>query len=171
MSTQEIEHFYPKTKQHWRKWLEKNHLRKDAVWLIHYKQNAGKLTIAWSDAVDEALCFGWIDSKAVTIDETSFKQYYSKRKPKSTWSKVNKEKIKQYKQLNKEKIKETAKEYYELNKEKKLELQKKWREKNKEKIKEKYECECGGKYTHVHKAQHLKTKKHKTFISAKVTCD
>lgn len=95
MSIQEVEHFYPKTKQHWRKWLEKNHIRKDAVWLIHYKQNAGKPTIRWSDAVDEALCFGWIDSKGVTIDEFSFKQYYCKRKPNSTWSKVNKEKLKQ----------------------------------------------------------------------------
>lgn len=95
MSIQEVEHFYPKTKQYWRKWLEKNHIRKDAVWLIHYKQNANKPSLRWSDAVDEALCFGWIDSKGVTIDETSFKQYYCKRKPTSTWSKVNKEKIKQ----------------------------------------------------------------------------
>jgi uncharacterized protein YdeI (YjbR/CyaY-like superfamily) len=101
MSKQEIEHFYPKTKQHWRKWLEKNHIRKDAVWLIHYKKNADKPTIGWSDAVDEALCFGWIDSKGVTIDETSFKQYYCKRKPKSTWSKVNKEKLKQLIAANK----------------------------------------------------------------------
>jgi uncharacterized protein YdeI (YjbR/CyaY-like superfamily) len=101
MNKPEIEHFYPKTKQHWRKWLEKNHLRKDAVWLIHYKKNADKPTILWSDAVDEALCFGWIDSKAVTIDETSFKHYYCKRKPKSTWSKVNKEKLKQLSAANK----------------------------------------------------------------------
>lgn len=95
MSIQEVEHYYPKTKQHWRKWLEKNHIRKEAVWLIHYKQNANKPSLRWSDAVDEALCFGWIDSKGVTIDETSFRQYYCKRKPTSTWSKVNKEKIKQ----------------------------------------------------------------------------
>ena len=93
MSKREIEHFYPETRQHWRAWLEENHIRKDAVWLIHYKQNADKPTIRWSDAVDEALCFGWIDSKGVTIDEFSFKQYYCKRKPKSTWSKVNKEKL------------------------------------------------------------------------------
>lgn len=95
MSKKEVEHFYPKTKKHWRKWLEKNHVRKDAVWLIHYKKNADKPTLAWTDAVDEALCFGWIDSKGVTIDEFSFKQYYCKRKPNSTWSKVNKEKLKQ----------------------------------------------------------------------------
>jgi uncharacterized protein YdeI (YjbR/CyaY-like superfamily) len=101
MSKPEIEHFYPKTKQHWRKWLEKNHIKKDAVWLIHYKRISGKPTLAWSDAVDEALCFGWIDSKGVSIDEISFKQYYCKRKPQSTWSKINKEKIKQLIEENK----------------------------------------------------------------------
>lgn len=93
MSKQEIEQFYPETKQHWRKWLEKNHIRKDAVWLIYYKKNAGSPTINWTDAVDEALCFGWIDSKAETIDKDTFRQYFCKRKPNSTWSKINKQKI------------------------------------------------------------------------------
>ena len=93
MTKQEIEHFYPETKQHWREWLKKNHIYKDAVWLIHYKKNSGKPSVAWTDAVDEALCFGWIDSKAVTVDEHSYKHYYSKRKPKSTWSQVNKDKV------------------------------------------------------------------------------
>lgn len=101
MSKQEIEHFYPETKEQWRAWLAENHIHKDAVWLIHYKQNADRPTVRWSDAVDEALCFGWIDSKAVTIDETSFKQYYCKRKPTSTWSKVNKEKLTQLIAANK----------------------------------------------------------------------
>ena len=94
MSKQEIEQFYPETKQQWRKWLEKNHSRKDAVWLMYYKKNAGKPTINWSEAVDEALCFGWIDSKAETIDTDRYRQYFCKRKPNSTWSKINKQKIK-----------------------------------------------------------------------------
>lgn len=93
MNKKEIEHFYPQTKQHWREWLEKNHIQQDAVWLIHYKKISGKPSVAWPDAVDEALCFGWIDSKAVTIDTNSYKQFYTKRKPKSTWSKVNKDKV------------------------------------------------------------------------------
>lgn len=93
MSKQEIEEFYPETKQHWRKWLEKNHIRKDAVWLIFYKKHTAKPTVNWSDAVDEALCFGWIDSKAETIDDNTFRQYFCKRKPNSTWSKINKQKI------------------------------------------------------------------------------
>lgn len=93
MNKSDIELFYPKTKAHWRKWLEKNHLSKVAVWLKFYKKHTGQPTISWSDAVDEALCFGWIDSKAVTIDEDTFKQYFCKRKPGSTWSKINKKKI------------------------------------------------------------------------------
>ena len=91
-----IETYYPKTKQHLRKWLEKNHLTKDAVWFIFYKKHTGKPTVNWSDAVDEALCFGWIDSKGETIDDHTFRQYFCKRKPNSTWSKINKQKIKFY---------------------------------------------------------------------------
>lgn len=89
----EIEVFYPETKMDWRKWLEKNHINKDAVWLIYYKKHTSKPTLNWSDAVDEALCFGWIDSKAETIDKDTFKQYFCKRKPNSTWSKINKQKV------------------------------------------------------------------------------
>jgi uncharacterized protein YdeI (YjbR/CyaY-like superfamily) len=93
MSKQEVEEFYPETKQHLRKWLQKNHLTKDAVWLIFYKKHTGKPSVAWTDAVDEALCFGWIDSKGETIDKDIFRQYFCKRKPTSTWSKINKQKI------------------------------------------------------------------------------
>ncbi len=90
---QEIEKFYPKTKQQWRKWLEKNHQIKDAVWLIFYNKSSTKQTISWSDAVDEALCFGWIDSVKKSIDQETSIQFFSKRKAKSTWSKINKEKV------------------------------------------------------------------------------
>ena len=93
MNKQEIEEFYPETKQHLRKWLQRNHLIKDAVWLIFYKKHTGKSSVAWTDAVDEALCFGWIDSKGETIDKDTFRQYFCKRKPTSTWSKINKQKI------------------------------------------------------------------------------
>lgn len=93
MSKQEIEEYYPESKQHLRKWFQKNHLTKDAVWLIFYRKHTDKPSVAWTDAVDEALCFGWIDSKAETIDKDTFRQYFCKRKPKSTWSKINKQKI------------------------------------------------------------------------------
>lgn len=87
--------FYPKSRQQWRAWLEKNHVKKDAVWLIMYKKIADKPSVKWGEAVDEALCYGWIDSKAQTIDEESYRQFFSKRKPKSVWSKINKEKVQQ----------------------------------------------------------------------------
>ena len=89
----QIETYYPETKQQWRAWLEENYLQKEAVWLILYKKNVNKPTISWSDAVDEALCFGWIDSVKKKLDEQRSIQFFSKRKPKSTWSKINKEKV------------------------------------------------------------------------------
>jgi len=88
-----IETFYPKSRQEWRKWLAKNHAKKQSIWLVQYKKDSNIPTLSWSDAVDEALCFGWIDSTRKTIDENSFRQYFTRRKPKSNWSKVNKEKI------------------------------------------------------------------------------
>lgn len=93
MSISEIEHYYPKTKEQWRNWLAKNHVHKDAVWLIMYKQSTNKPSVTWSDAVDEALCFGWIDSIKKTLDEERTIQFFSKRKPNSTWSKINKQKV------------------------------------------------------------------------------
>lgn len=93
MQKKDIEIYYPKNLTEWRKWLENNHLTQDAVWLVYYKKGSGKASITWSDAVDVALCFGWIDSKKVKINEESSKQFFSKRKPKSTWSKINKRKI------------------------------------------------------------------------------
>lgn len=93
MAIREIETYYPKTRQHWRNWLAKNHLQKDAVWVIFYKQKANKPTLTWSDAVDEALCFGWIDSVKKKLDEERAIQFFSKRKPRSTWSKINKQKV------------------------------------------------------------------------------
>ena len=96
MALKNIPEFTPKNKADWRKWLENNHLEQDAIWLIKYKKNAAKHNLSWSDAVDEALCFGWIDSVKKTIDNQSYKQFYSKRKAKSTWSKINKEKVAQF---------------------------------------------------------------------------
>ena len=95
MEKVEIESVCPTSRGQWRKWLQKNHGKKQSVWLVCYKKQSGTPTISWSDAVNEALCFGWIDSIRKTIDEERFIQFFSKRKPLSTWSKVNKEKINQ----------------------------------------------------------------------------
>ena len=93
MTKKEIEIFYPKNKQEWRIWLENNHARLENVWVVFYKKASGIPTVSWSDSVDEALCFGWIDSKKIAIDAEKSHQFFSKRKPKSTWSKINKIKV------------------------------------------------------------------------------
>lgn len=85
--------FYAKNQSAWRKWLEKNHSQENAVWLIIYKKETGIPSIYYPEAVDEALCFGWIDSKPNKRDEESYYQFFAKRNPKSKWSKVNKEKV------------------------------------------------------------------------------
>ncbi len=85
--------FEPSNEYEWRKWLEQNGDSKDSVWLIIHKKASPNPNLTWSQAVDHALCFGWIDSVRKTIDAEKFKQYFCKRKPKSTWSKVNKEKV------------------------------------------------------------------------------
>ena len=90
----EVEDYCPKDKRDWRKWLALNHIKKDAVWLIIYKNKSPNYNLSWREAVDEALCFGWIDSTKRTIDKETYKQYFSKRKVKSNWSKVNKDKVK-----------------------------------------------------------------------------
>jgi len=95
MAEKETETYYPKSLTDWKNWLEKNHQSKQSVWLLFYNQNSKNETISWSDTVDVALCFGWIDSKKQTIDEFSYRQFYSKRKPNSTWSKINKQKVQQ----------------------------------------------------------------------------
>ncbi len=85
--------FYPKTAADWRNWLNKHHEKERAVWLVFHSKKSGRKTITWSEAVDVALCYGWIDSKKIKVDEHTAHQFFSKRKAKSTWSKINKEKV------------------------------------------------------------------------------
>ncbi len=89
----EIQTFYAKSQKDWRKWLEKNHESQKSVWLIIYKKESGVPSVYYPEAVDEAICFGWIDSKPNKRDDVSFFQFFSKRNPKSNWSKVNKLKV------------------------------------------------------------------------------
>jgi uncharacterized protein YdeI (YjbR/CyaY-like superfamily) len=91
----ETEIFYPTSRTAWKKWLEKNHLSKQSVWLVFHTQSSGKPSLTWSDAVDIALCFGWIDSKKIKMDATTSHQFFSRRKAQSTWSKINKDKVQQ----------------------------------------------------------------------------
>lgn len=90
---QDLDTFYPESREDWRDWLHQHHDKKMSVWLIYFKAKSGKPTVSYSDAVDEALCFGWIDSKAKPIDADSYMQFFSRRKERSVWSRVNKEKV------------------------------------------------------------------------------
>lgn len=85
---------YIQAKAEWRQWLEQHHQKEQSVWVVCNTKKSNLPLVYWSELVDEALCFGWIDSTRKTIDENSFMQLFSRRKPKSTWSKINKEKVK-----------------------------------------------------------------------------
>lgn len=93
--------FYASSSLEWRNWLEINHLILDNIWLIIYKKDSKIPSVYYPEAVDEALCFGWVDSAIRKRDKQSYYQYFSKRNPKSNWSKVNKEKIEKLIKLNK----------------------------------------------------------------------
>lgn len=75
----------------WRKWLETNHFSEKEAWVIIQKKNSGKKGLRYQEAVEEAICFGWIDSKMQSIDANRFRQRFSPRKKNSIWSKSNKE--------------------------------------------------------------------------------
>jgi len=77
-----------------RKWFEKNHSKETEVYIGFYKVASGKPSIIWSESVDQALCFGWIDGVRRSIDEISYYNRFTPRKPTSTWSAINIQKVK-----------------------------------------------------------------------------
>jgi uncharacterized protein YdeI (YjbR/CyaY-like superfamily) len=91
--TDGVEMFYAKDRRTWRNWLKKNHAVKKSVWLVYYKPASGKTRVSYDDAVDEAICFGWIDSKPNKLDDMRSLQFFAPRNPKSNWSKVNKQRV------------------------------------------------------------------------------
>ena len=80
-----------------RKWLHENHLKKEELWVGYYKKATGKPSITWPESVDQALCYGWIDGIRKSINEESYMIRFTPRKPKSHWSKVNINKVKELK--------------------------------------------------------------------------
>lgn len=80
---------YFKIRDDWRNWLEENQNRTDGIWFVFYKKLSGKPTVAYSDAVEEALCFGWIDGKIKSVNEDYYIQWFTPRRPGSRWSKLN----------------------------------------------------------------------------------
>src|SRR6266508_6194031 len=77
----------------WRKWLHDHYKTEKEIWLVYYKKETGKPRILYNDAVEEALCFGWIDSIVKTLDEKRTAQRFSPRKPKSKYSAANQERL------------------------------------------------------------------------------
>ena len=84
---------YAKNRKEWRSWLAKNHKSAPEIWLIYYKKASGKPRVAYNDAVDEALCYGWIDSILKPIDEHKYAQRYSPRRKTSRLSDMNRERV------------------------------------------------------------------------------
>lgn len=84
---------HPLTCAEWRTWLEQHHTRTQGIWLISYKKGTGKPRFEYEEAVEEALCFGWIDSKPNKLDEERSLLWFAPRNPKTGWSKLNKERV------------------------------------------------------------------------------
>jgi uncharacterized protein YdeI (YjbR/CyaY-like superfamily) len=84
---------HPKSRADWRKWLEENHTRAEGVWLISYKKTSGRQSFDYEESVEEALCFGWIDSKGNKLDDERTMLWFSPRKSGSKWAKPNKERV------------------------------------------------------------------------------
>ena len=80
-------------REDWRAWLEENHDKEKQVWLIFYKKHTGQPRVPYDDAVEEALCFGWIDSIVKRIDDEKYAQKFTPRKDSSKWSDLNKKRV------------------------------------------------------------------------------
>ena len=86
--------FYAPNRIKWRQWLTKHCRSANEIWLVYYKKATGKPRIAYNDAVEEALCFGWIDSTVRRLDDERYMQRFSPRNPKSPYSPANRERLK-----------------------------------------------------------------------------
>jgi uncharacterized protein YdeI (YjbR/CyaY-like superfamily) len=93
MTTPPPNSVHPLSRAEWRQWLAENHTRTEGVWLISYKKATGKPAVTYDEAVEEALCFGWIDSKGNKLDDERTMLWFAPRKPRTGWSKPNKERI------------------------------------------------------------------------------
>ncbi|KPK12332.1 MAG: hypothetical protein AMJ68_02250 [Acidithiobacillales bacterium SG8_45] len=82
-----------KNRHEWREWLEKNHDKESEVWLVFYKVKVNKESVKYDEAVEEAICFGWIDSIVKRIDDEKHMQKYTPRKANSNWSSKNKKRV------------------------------------------------------------------------------
>ena len=89
----DAESVYASDRKAWRAWLKRNHRTCERVWLVYYKKGSGKPSVSYNDAVEEALCFGWIDSKGGTLDHERSLLWFAPRRAGSGWSRPNKERV------------------------------------------------------------------------------
>jgi uncharacterized protein YdeI (YjbR/CyaY-like superfamily) len=89
-----MEQLYFKNRKEWRDWLRRNHNKNNGVWLVFYKKHTGKASLEYDDAVEEALCYGWIDSIIKKIDDDKYVRKLTPRKTDSKWSEQNKKRVK-----------------------------------------------------------------------------
>ena len=92
---------YCKTRNQWRKWLERSHDKAKEIWLVYYKKASGKTSVSYDDAVNEALCFGWIDSTVKKLDDERIAQRFTPRRKGSPMSPINKERARRLIRANK----------------------------------------------------------------------
>jgi len=83
----------PASRAEWRQWLAQHHASSPGVWLVYFKKASGQPSVTYAEAVEEALCFGWIDSHPRKLDADRTQLLFTPRKPRSGWSKVNKERL------------------------------------------------------------------------------
>jgi uncharacterized protein YdeI (YjbR/CyaY-like superfamily) len=88
-----VETVFAKDREVWRRWLANNGARREEIWLVFYKKASGKATVSYDHAVEEALCFGWIDGMVKKLDEECYAQRFTPRKAKSPWSRSNLERV------------------------------------------------------------------------------
>ena len=85
--------FYTADRREWRRWLRQNHRKEPEIWLVYYRKDSGKPRLSYNDAVEEALCVGWIDSILRKIDDERFAQKFSPRRKTSALSQLNRERV------------------------------------------------------------------------------
>ena len=93
MPSPDYKMFHPKSRKQWRQWLEKNHAASPGIWMVYYKKESGMPRVSYAESVEEALCFGWIDSLPRKLDAERTMLKFTPRKPKSVWSQLNKTRI------------------------------------------------------------------------------
>jgi uncharacterized protein YdeI (YjbR/CyaY-like superfamily) len=88
-----MNNLYFQNLEDWRSWLRENHDKSAGIWMVFYKKESGNPTLDYTDAVEEALCFGWIDSIIKNVDEQKHLRKFTPRKPVSKWSELNKKRV------------------------------------------------------------------------------